>query len=229
MNRFITGNTMRSGTQPEDSDTWSSSKVSPFVPFISLFNGTTISKGGDKTLLYSLPLVMNQRGMGKYNKYLQAVNHMAESLYIKNLTTTRNPKTYQVAKGFMGCMDENYNVIPLIVLCVKSDAIYSLDKNNLDKKKFCLVINTAVFSEEHALMFKNMRKYYVDTMADDGIDILYTNDINSWLFNPLDYIPKFNTVTDMVNHLGTISNLALGIETKTEDEQRGIEIIDDMS
>lgn len=226
MNRFITGSTMRSGTTPENSSLWSSSKVSSFVPFISLFSGQTIIKGDDKTLVYSMPMMLNQSSAYKVSKYMNAVNHMAESIYIKNLTTTRNTQTYQVAKGMLSYVDENFEVIPLIMLCVKSDAIYSLDKTNLDHKQFCLVINNAVFSQEHALMFKNMRKYYVDVLTADGIDILYTSDIKKWLFNPMDYIPKFNTVTEMVNHLGSISNLALDI--KTEDEQRGIEVVDDM-
>lgn len=224
MNRFITGNFTRSGSSPENSSLWSSSKVSPFVPFISLFGGKTIIKGTDKTLLYSIPVTL-QGDTYRVSKYLPAVNHMADSIYLKALSTTRSTKTYQIGKGFLSYVDENFDVIPLIVLCVKSDAIFSLNRKNLDAKQFCLIINTDVFTQDHALMFKNMRKYYVDILAADGIDILYTSDIKKWLFNPLDYIPKFNTVTEMLSHLGTISNLALDI--KTEDEQRGIEIVDD--
>lgn len=227
MNRFITGKVLRSGINSEQSSLWSSSKVSPFVPFISLYLGHTITKGEDKTLIYSMPVVLTLNNSYGLTKYLHAVNHMTESTSIKILKTTRNPVIYQVAKGMLSYVDENFEVVPLIMLCVKSDAIYNLNKDNLDTKQFCLVINNAVFSQEHVLMFKNMRKYYVDILAADGIDILYTSDIKKWLFNPLDYIPKFNTVTDMVNHLGSLSSLALDI--KIEDEQRELEVVDDVS
>ena len=224
MNRFITGLMYRYGSTIEKSDTWSSSKVSSFVPFISLFTGETLTKGADKTLLYSLPVNLSENP-NTVSKYLPAVNHMADSIGIKTLSTTRSTLSYQITKGMLNHIGDNFEVNPLIVLCVKSDAIYSLDKDNLDAKQFCLVINTDVFKQEHALMSKNMRKYYVDILAADGIDILYTSDIKKWLFNPVDYIPKFNTVSEMVNHLDKISSLALDI--KIEDEDRGIEIIDD--
>lgn len=226
MNRFITGQVTYLGQRPQDSSLYSSSKLNPFVPFNALFNGKTITKGQDKTLIYSIPVLVGQN-VNKVRKYLHAANHMQYSVNIVNLTTSRNTKSYQISKGILSYIDENFEVNPLIVLAVKSEAIYSLDRTNLDSKQFCLIINNDVFHQEHALMFKNMRKFYVDIITSDGVDVLYTSDMKKWLYNSLDYIPKFNTVTDMLTHLDTISNLALDIETQTENGRREIEIIDD--
>lgn len=218
----------RTGASVIETDKQSSSKLNCLVPFYSLFIGKTIIRGEDKTLLYSSPDTSEELESYSYyilKKYEQAVNHMRDSLGLKILKTTRNPNLYLLTKGFLGFRGDDFNIHHLIVLCVKSKDIYSLDKANLDKTKFCLVIDNKVFEKQHVLMYKNIKKYYIDPLIKEGVDVMYTNNSDKWIYNQIDFIPKFNSITDLQQHLNTISEIALDIKPKHEKRNRELEVI----
>lgn len=205
----------------ENTDIVSTSKLNAYIPFYAMLKGTVIKNSDDLTIVYGLPNFPSLSEYRLITKYSNAVAHMCDRTRLATFRTTRNSLTYVLTKGFLGFVDENHNVVPLIVLTVKSDSLQTLDKDNLDKSKFCLLINNRVYNSQHALMYKNMRKYYVDTLTLEGVDILYTNDINKWIYNDTKFIPKFNSILDLQKHLSTITNLALDIEYEETSTETG--------
>jgi hypothetical protein len=197
--------TLSEDTQP------TCSELNSYVPFYSLFTGTTMNKNNRKVLNYNLVGSVDDAYMSNGytdTRYQNMIDTMRVRLGLRRVCTTRNrDKTYIALKGFLGYLDTNLNIIPFVVLTVKSDSIFKLKKEELDLTKFCLIINSSLINPDHMVMYKNLKKLYIDPIIAMGVDVLYTNDIKKQCYNKFDYIPKFKTIAEMNEHLKTINNL----------------------
>lgn len=204
-------NSTRSGQAPEGdytSDYPANAEYSSYIPVQSLSEGDLITyPNGSKVFLYSMTIPVNNiSGSKKFENFSKA---FANSFYWHKLDHRNITKTYIVNKGIlMNVVEFPFKATPMMVLCVKRDSLYKLDKHILNPKDFCLVINREfIEDEEHFKLYRNVKKYYIDDVEDE-IDILYTRDIIQTCYNlgPIE-LPKFKTIAEMINHTNSINEL----------------------
>ena len=198
------------------------SNENPFVPVNALFTGTKITKGNNSYLIYNF-FIGDGDGEERFTikKYNEAINHMNRGENVIYLKTTRNTEQYQIQKGIVSWVDENMEVTPLIVLMVKSDYIFNIEKDKLDYSKFCILVNNKIKLDKHLLFYKNMKKQYLDVCEELNIDIVYTNNVENWISKTPSYIPKFKTIPEMLNHLKDINKIVFEYEDKKEESSPG--------
>lgn len=179
-----------------------------FIPVLSLSSGTLLTKGDEKVYCYkkiSLPNIE----IGYHDEILRYPKLVEYFYNYSNLIVFcthrgQDPKKYIVTKGAI-----YYNGIPLVMMTIKSRYIYTLDRNNIDYSQFSLLVDHNLLnSPEHTLFYKNLKKYLITEQQEQGIDVIYTNDINKWVYTPtLNHIPKFGNIKEMLSHLGELNNL----------------------
>lgn len=201
----------RIGKAPEGdytSDYPANAEYSSYIPVQSLSEGDLITyKNGNKVFLYSMTIpVTNLNTNKKFESFAKA---FAKATYWHKLEHRNITNTYIVHRGIlMNMVEFPFKATPMMVLCVKRDSLYKLQRDKLNPSDFCLVVNRAfIDDEEHFKLYRNVKKYYIDEVEDE-IDILYTKDIIQTCYNlgPIE-LPKFKTIPEMINHTNSINEL----------------------
>jgi hypothetical protein len=114
---------------------------------------------------------------------------------------------FQAAKGILFEFDvftKEYKI--LMVLAVKSDYLFVTDKNNPDLNQFALFVsNDFTTDEKYKNVYNKLKKEYIADAMDNGIDIVYTNNILKHMYKTSVERPKVKTVIDLVNHLNNLN------------------------
>ena len=170
---------------------------SDYVPFISGFIGEVYNVGNNKILVYNF-LYNNQDLPDRpYRQY-------AELLYClyKHITPTwyhSKEVDLQVCKGMLFHFDKYTTEYTLLmILAVKKDYVFKMNKTNPDFKQFALFISSD-FSENdlYKTIYNKVEKEYVNEARELGVDIVYTKHIKERCFGNSFVKPKFNTITEL--------------------------------
>lgn len=134
------------------------------------------------------------------------------SQYIIPRTFENEQFMFQVGKGIIfefNSETKEYDL--LLVLGVKSSyykqAKLDNDQGKLNLDNFAIFIsNLFVDDERYKLVYKKIKKDYIDLANEAGIDIVYTNSIENRLFKNGSVKPKFKTIVEMNQFLEKIND-----------------------
>lgn len=222
---------------------FSLSDDSEFIPLICLVNNLakTYSKGDNKTLTYGLPLngVINSYSMPKIEAFCEYISLLSNpNVYIsmsRSLLRHFGTINYFANYGTILYRDNELQendigqpLIPLMLLCVKRDYLFKIDKENPDDSHFCLVIDNSFHRNlPHSRLFRNVNRIYIASIA-PSVDIFYTNNILEACFNQRSSaLPKFDTIDKMREYLnginqvlvrGITDELSVSVPVPTPDE-----------
>lgn len=168
------------------SDYISSSIVSNFIPYHALLSGKLLTNGSNKALLYSLDVpVYVDYTPTSYEAFF--TNLLSGGVWNK-LNKKNIESDYRCRIGQLVQIVEN-TVVPLVVLVVNREHVFSINKENPDLSKFFVVISTQ-FSEskKHSNLYKNFCKQYL-AFAMKKVDIIYTRDIENFCYKQIPITP----------------------------------------
>lgn len=178
------------------------SDCNSFTPFYSLFaHSLYIFNDNTKVIEYCLPTepsgIQQERQYSGLFEALKVASRPTLYLYkIRGVEKTVNLHRGLIYKGdtiYMSLgIDTNY------VLNTPMSEIIA----NPDITKFTLFIDNEFELEDD---LKNIRKRvvkdYIDPLRNQGVDVVYTSRIKSWLFKNNYVAPKFKSVTRLMKHL----------------------------
>lgn len=190
-----------------------------YIPIDCLSTGSLITVDGKKDFMYSLNVNItpySQTGNTKiFGDHLLSSNSWSASQWYSIKKTTLN-NIYMARHGILvhRVKEEllaEYN-IPLMLIGVKREYLFSIDRVKPDINQFCLLIDKKFINdEEYFKLYRNVKKHYIDYM-DKHIDILYCNNLEKLCFNRKSaLLPKLSTFTELNNH---IKDLNLSIQAE---------------
>ena len=117
------------------------------------------------------------------------------------------PKAMHVLKGLLYELSAQDEPIIHFLLAVKSDYMFTIDRNNPDLSKFALFLSTD-FSNKVVFgnMYSKLHKDLIKPLQETGLPVIIVNDIASWCYkNSLPKL-KFDTISKREDYLQTFNN-----------------------
>jgi len=186
---------------------FSDSAANEYIPFIAGFDGSPISRGNKRVLIY--------------NEYKPKVRYYIYKLSLLEGFRTymtmaqykprrwRNSSIFLVKKGILYYAEDDSctNVYPLMILGVHGKYVFQLNRNNIDYQKFALFMKDDFHTNPLYKSVYNIFKPYILECKSSGISMVYTKDIRSWLYKASFEYPKFETPVQMKEYLKNLNNL----------------------
>ena len=195
--------------------------ANPFVPMFAYFTGSLIKKGDKRDVVYSpiarYPLTdRRERDTIFRSLFKNAKSGKFSSGYVYD---TR----YFVHKHALYEVDNDHNVNVIFMLAVRYDHFLENIKYGakLDNSKLMMFVNNEINLEKHSSVQRRFKRYYDDNLQ--GIDLVYTNDINSWCFNNNLKNIKFKDIIQRIKFINEIKSKSYGkrgINEQQEPEQQ---------
>ena len=86
--------------------------------------------------------------------------------------------------------------------------INSVDIANFNPKKLkFLILNKFTEDPKYKKVWTMIKNKYIPLLKEDGIDIVYTDDIDDWAFTFRKLIPNFNTTQERDIYLNSLNEL----------------------
>lgn len=186
-----------------------------YIPVSSLSTGYRLILRSRKTFMYGLPVLHWGAGMRKIHLICQQLSQRVNGLCSSGTVFKR---CYLVGNGVvLWRRNEDYRDIPLLLLCVKKDYLFSIDKDNPNPSQFALVIDRSfITDEEHFKLYRNVKRIYIDEI-EQYLDVVYTNDIVNRCFEVSLPKPGYKTITEMLNGFKQVNKLVVKCIKKEVD------------
>lgn len=183
------------------------SEENDFIPVKCLMDGEilTSKKTGKQSFLYQLNVPLKQNfTTGKFASFNQNLLSGNNWMKIKHVNLIN--RTYFGSAGIVVYICEDpYEVIPLMVMCVRTSKLFSLSKDESDLSKFCLLVdNSFINDEHHHKLFRNVKTYINETANE--VDVLYTNNLKGLCLHSAEVkMPKFATITEVLQYSKSVN------------------------
>lgn len=185
-----------------------------FIPVTCLKGADVFTKEstGDKNLFYNLTFPI-PASLSNYTARFGAFCDfmVSERNWIK-IRKADVTGQYLSRAGSLLHINSSLEATPLMLLCVKSKKLFTVNRAAPDKKDFCVVVDRKLIfgSEENNKIYRNVNKLYLSLAEAQGIDVLYTNNLIDVCFNaPYLKLPKFKTINEVIAYTKNISQLLL--------------------
>lgn len=181
-----------------------------YIPVSSLREGYTYKVGNNRMFVYGL-VSLRGNDTGTIRKVGLLCNRLSGRnsypLWANSGDLFKNK--YFVGDGIvLWQRQEDYTVVPLLLLCVKKEYLFNINMGNPDPRQFCLLVGRKFMTdEEHFKLYRNVEKKYIEPMQDE-VDVLYTNDIMERCFKISSIeLPKSKNVVEMIQNFKQVNEL----------------------
>lgn len=195
------------------SDYTSISEENEYIPINSLSHGDLYESNGKRIFIYQLVVPFDgditvRRITGFCDYMMGRGSYINYWVKLKHLTVIN--RTYLASAGTIVYRDDVLGkFIPLMVVAVRREFLFSINRQNPDISQFVLLIDKSFYNDaEHYKLYRSVLKYYENIISKD-IDVLYSNDIMRLCYNPGKPIelPKFKSVIEMKASFASINSL----------------------
>lgn len=178
------------------------SDCNEYVPFYVILNHRLIDINGHRIIEYGKP---SYRNFGRYSRnYNELFDGLRGLDYSRQHHFTITGETHSLGYTRHILHDSNNNI--LFTLAIKRDALlnntFAQLQANQNASDYILIVNNELFSNP---IYKNLAKKvnnaYIAEFKASNIDIVYTNDVDKWLYNNNFTKPEFKNAIQMMNHL----------------------------
>jgi len=193
-----------------------------YIPFYTLFNSKVYRVNEKKVIHYGI-LDFHNVSFRRYNTFtsIRCITYLSNQIqarltYLyKESPGVIETVTINVGKGYI--QDGTYNFLCLLV--VESDYINNINLDNLNSTKFKFLISKELIDNpKYKKLWSTIKNKYLPLLKEDGIDIVYTNNLGCWAFNKKPMLPSFNTTEERNNYLNSINDMLEEIsEVPTDD------------
>lgn len=189
-----------------------------YVPIMCIPNGHKLEVEGRKDFSYNLDIPRIGSTTRRASIFIQAMTYLSSW---SGLIITEEEQGDQEVDPIYGCCSNGLffknesRYEPIVLLCVKKEHLFSIDKNNPNSRHFNLLVSNSVMTI-HSKIFKTVFKEYIPKIIEDDIDIVYTNNVERLCFNspkftlpPMEDLDSFTRLSTEINTL-TFSNIHYG-------------------
>lgn len=188
-----------------DADIIGTSDCNKYIPTYAIYGhvGHVFehkTTGEEKTVLeYSLPKGL-QYGSRRYDTLFGTLQN---GISIKKFVFRLGGEEHSV-NCFRGVI---YNDERDILLCLGIDPEYAINtptaelEREIDETQLVLFVSEKLQQPRYKNLRKKLETEYIEVAKSKGIDVIYTNRINNWLFKNNFKPPKFRSVIEMNKHL----------------------------
>lgn len=170
-----------------------------FIPlYASYFCDVIQFPSGDRILQYAKPI----NAIGGSRRYVDMFYHLKVGIFSTSFYFRKAGIQYEVYynRGIVYDADHIY-----LCLAVNTEYLLNTDpeeiKSNPDPRKHLLFINNAIYAEHLTNVRRKLENEYIDVAKSEGIDIIYTNRLEEWLYSNNYETPTFSTIDDLNKHL----------------------------
>lgn len=182
-----------------------------FIPFYTLYNSQVYKVNNRKVINYG-KLSPNDYSHNHYGAvtHVNLLQNFHERIQVKMNYTYKNPEnivesmTLLVGRGYISDMD-NY----LCMVIVNSDYINSINSSLIEPNpnKFKFLIDYSFTTDiKYKKIWTMIKNRYLPILKIEGVDIIYTDSIDNWVFNSRRMIPVFNTTEERDAYLNSLNN-----------------------
>lgn len=197
--------------QDEKVMNFSDSAANEYVPFIAGFDGSPVTRGNKRVLMYNEYKIRPRHWTGKQSLIECFRTYMIMAYYQpRRLRSSPNYNSvFFIKKGILYCSEDSTlaNVYPLMILGIHGKYLFQLDRNNIDYQKFTLFMKDDFHTNPFYKPVYNVFKPYILECQAAGMNIVYTKDIRSWLYKASFEYPQFETPAQMKEYLKNLNNL----------------------
>jgi len=143
------------------------------------------------------------------NDYTRVIDHLKDSNYFWNIKF--DSIIYSVIMGSIHHLsDEGIKI--LLTLAIKSDYVYTIDKDNPQMENFVLLLDQSFLEDEkYKRFYKRVNSEYIVEASNMGISILITRNIEPWCYKPIpNSTLRFDSIPEMKQFLLQFNSLAYG-------------------
>lgn len=178
-----------------------------FIPVNSLVDGEILTMKGatNRSFLYQLNTpIRYYQNIGRFNQFIENLEYGSKG-WVKLRRADLVDVMYYGNAGTLVNFGEDYHAKPILLMCVRTSQLWSLKKDANETEKFTLLVDNCINTPLHSKLLRNV-KSYLQKVQEGGINILYTNNIESMCLchRPVEK-PKFATVTEMLGYSKTIT------------------------
>lgn len=190
-----------------------------YVPMFAYFTGTVFKKDNEKRLIYQP--VINFNVLGETGERRQIIDRSLFTHVINGSHTKVfvNNQIYYTHKGCVYQFDPvTFKVKFLMVLAIESEHFMENMKLHslLDYNKLMLFVHHDVNLPEHNSLKRRILNYASTNL--EGVNIMYTNDIEHWCFNNNLKNIKFSSIIDRMKFIENIKLMSYGKEKAPEQQ-----------
>lgn len=178
------------------------SDCNEYVPFYCIGNHNLIDVNGHRIIEYGKPVFRTSPGNTRnYNDLFRNLSTIGIN-YIHSFTVAG--VSHQLGYNRNIIFDSNNKV--LICLAVKTEALlnnsFAQLQANQNPSDYILLVNNELFSNpSYKNVAKKIDSVYISQFRQSNIDLVFTNDIDKWVFQNNFVKPDFKNVVQMMNHL----------------------------
>jgi hypothetical protein len=179
-----------------------------YIPIHSLSEGELVRRGDHKVLIYKFHVPGSQLQSHKYNEFCEALRldmRPREHSWCRYRHSSHE-SDYVANKGTI--IFRSNPTVPMMMMAVKHKYLFDIAPKERDLSKFALVINNDFINDaEHFKVYRNVNKLFIEKIA-DKIDMVYTNNIMSVLFNDKSFKPpKFLTIQQSLDYANKMNSI----------------------
>lgn len=192
---------------------------SSYIPLYALFKGKILNINGKSFSIYGLinsPVNISTTSPNHafIRQYYNLIRHLVHSIDVKFFRTRSKSSDgftytlYAASKGILCHIDSvTKEYKPLLSIVLRSSYLDNIkDSEDLDYNQFALVIDSSLLSPVHNIMYRNIKKLYIDPLLELGLDIVWTKDIKGWIFKTFNFSKDFTNLPELLNHLQQVNN-----------------------
>lgn len=106
---------------------------------------------------------------------------------------------YVTANMIYRYLPHMYEIVPLMMTCVKTAEFHNVDWSNPDVRQFTILVDLK-FIIEHNDLYRNIKRSYLNIVSGE-IDVLYTSRMLDLTFASKIELPQFTRLDGMMLHL----------------------------
>lgn len=190
---------------------FSDSAANEYIPFIAGFDGSPVTKGNKRVLMYNEYEPRARHYTGKLSLLECFRTYMIMAYYQpRRLRSSPNYNSmFLIKKGILYYTEDGSytNVYPLMILGVHGKYVFQLNRNNIDYQKFALFMKDDFHTNPFYKPVYNIFKPYILECQAAGMSMVHTKNIRSWLYKTSFEYPRFETPAQMKEYLKNLNNL----------------------
>lgn len=158
-----------------------------FVPIFAGIDGKKIKSGIHKALVYNIKQRKRISGSTSIPRTIRQFTNTFHDYGQYTIFNDVDHPCYYTMKHFIYIYDQDQNVVPLYALCYSRQDIFNVKpptyrEPDMDFSKMFLLLSRQFLDPVHKKMYTKI-KVLIKYFEEQGVNIMYVNDINALCFN----------------------------------------------
>lgn len=182
-----------------------------YIPVFAVKESRVYQQGDKKTIMYNYGNSVTPRFNSVAGKRTKLLNELLNNLHRSPFSSgAYYDETSLVFRKTNFLYTDDGTI--LLALCLPVKKVYTLTKKSkIGNKDVILLRNTALDNDpKYKKLNLSLKKSYMQHIKDSNIDVLNSDDIHRFMFNPVGLTPNFSSIEEMTDYLSNIRTFIYG-------------------